>query len=85
VIIAEGALSETYLDDDNRPMFHNAQDYHALYPDQAAAAAAPYCAPRILDGYELEAVRRRIAARAQAVSRPARTKVYRRAVLHAQR
>jgi hypothetical protein len=62
VIIAEGALSETYLDDDNRAMFHNARDYDALYP--TAAAVAPYCAPRLEDGYEVERVRQRIALRA---------------------
>jgi microcystin-dependent protein len=63
VIIAEGALSETYLDDDNRLLFHNAQDYDALYQD-AAAAPAHYCAPRLDEGYEVEAARQRIALRA---------------------
>ena len=29
VIIAEGALSETFLDDDSRGMFHNAHEYDA--------------------------------------------------------
>jgi hypothetical protein len=62
VIIAEGALSETYLDDDNRLMFHNARDYYARYSD-VAAAPSPYCAPRLEDGYEVEAARQRIAAR----------------------
>ncbi len=63
VIIAEGALAESYLDDDNRMMFHNARDYDALYQD-AAAAPAHYCAPRLEEGYEVEAARRRIALRA---------------------
>ena len=63
VIIAEGALSETYIDDDNRGMFHNAQEYRELYP-VAAAPPAQYCAPRLDRGYELEAVRQRFAARA---------------------
>ncbi len=63
VIIADGALSETFLDDDNRGMFHNAQDYDALYGDEERAPAH-YCAPRLDEGYELEAVRRRLAARA---------------------
>jgi hypothetical protein len=31
VIIAEGALSETFLDDDSRGMFHNVHEYDALY------------------------------------------------------
>ncbi len=63
VIIAEGALSETYLDDDNRLMFHNAYEYETLYQD-VAAAPAHYCAPRLEEGYEVEAARRRIALRA---------------------
>ena len=32
VIIAEGALSESFIDDDSRGMFHNAHEYRALYP-----------------------------------------------------
>jgi microcystin-dependent protein len=63
VIIAEGALSESYLDDNNRLLFHNAQDYCELYRD-AAAAPAHYCAPRLEEGYEVEAARQHIAARA---------------------
>ena len=63
VIIAEGAAAESYIDDDNRLMFHNAPDYYALYRD-AAKVAARYCAPRLEEGYEVETVRRRIAARA---------------------
>jgi N-acetylneuraminic acid mutarotase len=63
VIVAEGALSESFVDDDSRGMFHNACDYAALYPNDAADAAR-YCAPRLDDGYVVEAVRDRIAARA---------------------
>jgi hypothetical protein len=63
VIIAEGALSESFVDDDSRGMFHNAQEYGALYPE-AARAKAQYCAPRPDQGYEVEAARRRIALRA---------------------
>ena len=67
VIIAEGALSETFIDDDSRFMFHNAQEYHALYSD-AVAAPAQYCAPRLEDEFEVEAARRSIAVRAGLVS-----------------
>ncbi len=63
VIVAEGALSETYLDEDNRLLFHNASEYAELYPDAVAAPAA-YYAPRSEEGYEVEAVRHRIALRA---------------------
>ncbi len=58
VIIAEGALSESFIDDDSRFMFHNAHEYRALYPE-AATDVAQYCAPRLDDGYELEAIRQR--------------------------
>jgi hypothetical protein len=63
VIIAEGALSESFIDDDSRGMFHNAHEYRALYPD-LPAETAHYCAPRLEDGYEVEAARRRIDGRA---------------------
>ena len=63
MIVAEGALSETYLDEDNRCMFHNAPDYDARYADEDAAAAH-YSAPRLDEGYEVEAVRQRLALRA---------------------
>jgi hypothetical protein len=62
VIVAEGAWSETFLDDNGRAMFHNAHEFRALYPD--TDIAAQYCAPRLEDGYEVAAVRRRIALRA---------------------
>ena len=63
VIIAEGALAESFVDDDSRGIFHNAHDYPALYPE-TVTGTAQYCAPRLEDGYEVEAVRQRIALRA---------------------
>jgi autotransporter-associated beta strand protein len=63
IIVAEGALSETFIDDDSRAMFHNAEEYAALYPGDVRHAAR-YCAPRLDDGYEVEAARARIALRA---------------------
>ena len=63
LIIAEGALSESFLDDGSRGIFHNAPEYHALYPD-AAAVPVRYCAPRCSGGYAVAAARRRIDARA---------------------
>jgi hypothetical protein len=63
VIVAEGALSETFVDDDSRGMFHNAHDYDTLYAD-TPSEPAHYCAARCDQGYELEAVRRAIALRA---------------------
>jgi hypothetical protein len=64
VIIAEGALSETFIDDDSRGMFHNAQEFSALYP-QLRVMPQQYCAPRLEDGYEVEAIRCRIAVQAE--------------------
>ncbi len=63
VILAEGAPSETFVDDDSRGMFHNAAEYRALHPD-ARPVPAVYSAPRLEHGYALDAVRRRIDARA---------------------
>jgi hypothetical protein len=63
VIIAEGALSESFIDDDSRGMFHNAHEYRTLYTD-APAALARYCAARLDDGYEVETIRQRLALRA---------------------
>jgi len=64
VILAEGAASETFVDDDSRGMFHNAAEYRLLYPN-APRPPARYYAPRVEDGELLEAVRQRLAARAQ--------------------
>ena len=63
VVIAEGALSESFIDDDSRFLFHNAQEYRLLYPE-ATIGHPQYCAPRLSDGFEVEAIRRRIALRA---------------------
>jgi O-antigen biosynthesis protein len=63
VILAEGALSETFVDDDSRGMFHNVHEYAALYPDDVRREAR-YCAPRLDVGYEVEAIRQQLAQRA---------------------
>jgi autotransporter passenger strand-loop-strand repeat protein len=63
IIVAEGAASETFVDDDSRGMFHNVAEYRLLYPD-APRVPARFCAPRVEDGEVLEAVRRRLADRA---------------------
>jgi hypothetical protein len=61
VILAEGAPSESFLDDGGRGMFHNAAEFRALYP--GARPGKGYCAPRVEQGAELEAVWQRLAAR----------------------
>jgi hypothetical protein len=63
VIIADGAFAETFINDDSRGMFHNAPDYYALYPEENRTPAR-FCAPRLDEGYEVEAARRGIAERA---------------------
>jgi glycosyltransferase involved in cell wall biosynthesis len=63
VIIAEGALSESFVDDDSRGMFQNGHEFAALYPDRPTQSAR-YCAQRVAFGAELEAIRRHIAHRA---------------------
>ena len=63
VIIAEGALAESFIDDESRSMFSNAHEYRQLYGD-LATGLAQFCAPRRNDGYRVEAVRQRIALRA---------------------
>src|SRR5205823_4836039 len=35
VIFAEGAAAESFIDDDNRGLFHNAAEYWAAHPDHA--------------------------------------------------
>jgi len=73
VLLAGGAPAESFVDDGGRAIFHNAASYRALYPHQPAwPVAAIYCAPRVTDGYALEAVRRSLALRAGLPTPPAR-------------
>ena len=60
VIYAEGAPSESFVDDESREMFDNAAEYALLYPN-AVRKPARFCVPRVEEGWELEAVRRRLA------------------------
>lgn len=54
IVWAEDAASETFVDDDSRGVFHNASDYTGPEADGPAL----YCAPRVTQGYQLEAIRR---------------------------
>lgn len=65
IIFAEGAATETFLDDDSRNIFHNEAEFHALYPGPRPLGR--FCAPRIEHGLEIEAIRRSLA---QAAVRP---------------
>jgi hypothetical protein len=66
-IWAEGAASETFVDDDSRFIFHNADEYAALYGSPLPTPPR-YCARRVEGGPELEAIRRRLAAVARETS-----------------
>jgi serralysin len=55
VILAEGAPSETFVDDGSRGIFHNVAEYRALYP-AISQVPARYCAPRVEHGERLEAI-----------------------------
>ncbi len=61
-ILAEGVPAETFVDDDSRNNFDNVSEYYDLYG--FAGSRRGYSAPRLEEGYRLEAIRRRIAARA---------------------
>ncbi|MCJ2088231.1 Hint domain-containing protein [Methylobacterium sp. E-005] len=74
VLLAEGAPAESFVDDGGRAIFHNAATYRALYPHAPAwTGKAAYCAPRVTEGFALEAIRRRLALRAGLPVAPART------------
>jgi hypothetical protein len=59
IVLAEGAPSESFEDDDSRMIFHNAADYFARYPD-APPRPARFCAPRVSEGPRLAAIRARL-------------------------
>ncbi|GJD66646.1 hypothetical protein MPEAHAMD_6844 [Methylobacterium frigidaeris] len=63
VLVAEGAPSESFVDDNSRGIFHNAHTFSELYRQEQRKDAV-YCAPRVEDGFTLEAVRRRLNQRA---------------------
>jgi O-antigen biosynthesis protein len=62
VIYAEGAPSESFVDDESRLLFDNAAEYWTLYPG-ARPEHARLCAQLVEEGEALEAVRQRLAAR----------------------
>ena len=48
-------------------MFNNAAEYEVLYGAESAGDRR-FCAPRVEDGYELQAIRTRLAQRAKALA-----------------
>jgi hypothetical protein len=63
VIFAEGAAAESFVDDDSRMLFHNADEYSRLYPGESPRTAAAFCAPRVESGPALDRLRRMLSAR----------------------
>ena len=64
VILAEGAAAESFVDDDSHMLFHNADEYRLLYPDERRGLYAEFCAPRVEAGATLDTLHRRLMARA---------------------
>lgn len=59
ILLAEGAPSESFLDDSSRGMFHNVHEYRELYPD-VTLSPPQYCAPRLEDGPDLARIHQRL-------------------------
>ena len=57
-VFAEGAASETFVDHDSRAMFDNADEYNLIY---GTSAPRPTEQPRLEEGFQLAAIRRRLA------------------------
>ena len=69
VILAEGASSESFLDNDSRDVFHNAGEYAAMYRDMPVPGKA--YAQRVESGFELELIRQQLTVVAQGNARAA--------------
>lgn len=57
-VFAEGAASETFVDHNSRAMFDNADEFNLLY---GTAGERPAEQPRLEEGFQLAAIRRRLA------------------------
>lgn len=67
LLLAEGAASESFLDDGSRGMFHNADEYANRYPADADRPVR-YCAPRIESGPKLAKIRAALDIRAHSLT-----------------
>ncbi|GBQ21401.1 hypothetical protein AA0472_0438 [Acetobacter estunensis NRIC 0472] len=59
VLLAEGAASESYVEDGARGIFQNFSEYYTLYPD-ASREWAVRCAPYVDEGETLRAIRAKL-------------------------
>ena len=72
ILLAEGLPTESYLDTGDRSNFANGNGAVALYPDFASRVwEAEGCAPLVVTGAKLEAIRQRVNARAERAVRTA--------------
>ena len=72
VLLAEGLPAESYLDTGDRADFDNGGGVVKLHPDFASLRReAEACAPLVITGPVLDAVRDRLAARATSLSQAA--------------
>ena len=62
IIFAENTPAESFMGEYFRAQFHNAASYRALYPH--GQAPEHMCLPRLDAGFQLDAIQRRLAARA---------------------
>jgi autotransporter passenger strand-loop-strand repeat protein len=62
ILLAENCPAESYFDIGTRNQFQNAAEFYSRYPGDITAPAS--CRPRIESGFLLEAIQKRIAARA---------------------
>jgi hypothetical protein len=62
ILFAENCPAESFQDEHFRKQFANAGDFRRLYPNQVAPAEM--CLPRLDSGFQLNAIQRRVAARA---------------------
>jgi hypothetical protein len=62
IIFAENCPAETFLDENFRAQFQNAQEFHSLYPNHRATNTT--CLPRLEHGFLLHAIQQRLNARA---------------------
>ena len=64
VLLAEGAPAESFVDDDSLGLFHNAGTHPDFGADGPGKEVA-FCAPRLTQGYLVQAIRDRLARSAQ--------------------
>jgi hypothetical protein len=62
-IIANNTPAETFIDDDSRRLFDNADEFYRLYPGEVSQQIV-FGVPRLESGRQLEALRRKFALRA---------------------